>query len=62
MAGSTRDYEQVCGGERIVVKADQITTAKARELRAAIKEVAKSYDKDLEELNPKVLQGCRRGL
>jgi hypothetical protein len=43
------DTEFVLGAQRLVIKSDMITVAKARELRAAIKEVGVKHDAKLEE-------------
>lgn len=43
------NFEFVLGGERLVVKGDQLTFGKARELKAAIKQVSEDFDGVLEK-------------
>lgn len=52
---SGTDLELELGSERLVIRSDAVSPAKARELRLAIKEVAKAYDTKLEEFK-KVLR------
>lgn len=43
------DIEFLLGPERLVIKSDVVTVAKSREVRAAMKKVAKSHDEAIEK-------------